>query len=232
MYTDQGNTRLLFESVNQVIERTASIAAQKNGTVFNFNYDGYDVVFENTKQAVSAAVAMGQEALALSERRGAEGLSAVTLRIALDTGSVVIGIVGDGSHLEQTTISSRFAAVRSFLRLCEKLDAHILCTESVTASADGYGSRYVGKCRVGKDTQRLYEIFDADALGIRTQKASTLRQFSQAVLSLYSGDTAQAKRTFLELAHKTPNDSGARYYLYLADRLEQNPDLPCELDTN
>ena len=230
VYIDQNQTHLLFESVNQVIERTASIAAQKGGTVFNFNYDGYDVVMEDTKQAVSAAVAMGQEALALNERRVSAGLPSVTLRIALDVGSVVIGIVGDGAHLNQTTISSRFAAVRKYLRLCEKLDANILCTENVSAYAEGYGCRYVGKCRVGEEAQRIYEIFDADLYATRTQKASTLRRFSQAVLSLYSGDTSEAKRTFLKLAHETPNDGGARYYLYLADRLEQNSSLPCELD--
>ena len=100
-------TRLLFESVNQTIERTASIAAQKGGTVFNFNYDGYNVILEDADQAISAAVAMGQEALALNERRVMDGLPAVTLRTALDMGSVVIGIVGDGTHLEQTTIFSR-----------------------------------------------------------------------------------------------------------------------------
>lgn len=227
LYSNQENTRMLFQSVNQVIERTASIAAQKGGIVFNFSYDSYDVVFDSSAQALSAAVAMGQEALSMNERSAADALPPVKLRIALDMGSVIIGIVGDGTHLEQTTISSHFAMARSFLRLCEKLDAGILCTERVAASVQEYGSRYVGKSRTGQ--ARIYEFFDGDPYSVRNQKASTLRRFSQAVLHLYSGNVAEAKRTFLALAHETPNDGAARYYLYLADRMEQSPDLPCEL---
>ena len=39
-------TRALFESINEVIERTAAIVARKGGTVFNFAYNGYDVVLD------------------------------------------------------------------------------------------------------------------------------------------------------------------------------------------
>lgn len=226
------DTRFLFESVNQVIERTASLAEKKGGTVFNFSYDSYDVVMEDAAQAVSAAVAMGQETLAFNERRVAEGLPPVILRSALDVGDVVIGIVGDGSHLEQTTVSPRLSAVRDLIRVGAKLEAGILCTEAAFAAASGYGSRYMGKCRTGGDAVRIYEIFDADPYQARTEKASTLRRFTQSLLDLYSGNLAEAKRDFLKLAHETPDDGGARYYLYLADQLERNPDLSCELDAD
>ena len=37
--------RELFDNLNEVIERTASIVNGKGGAVFNFAYDGYDAVF-------------------------------------------------------------------------------------------------------------------------------------------------------------------------------------------
>ena len=202
---NSANSRLLFDSVNQVIERTASIAAQKGGTVFNYAYNGYDVVMEeDLRRVVSTAVAIQQEVLALNELRSREGLPAVTLRIALDVGDVLVGVVGDSTRMEPTTISSSFSTVRELIDLCGRLDAGILCTEAIIAGAEGYGSRYLGKCWMNQVPIRVYEIFDGDPYGIRKGKESTVRQFSRGVLQLYSGDTAEAKRIFLELAHDNP----------------------------
>ena len=225
------NSRLLFDSVNQVIERTASIAARKGGTVFNYAYNGYDVVMEeDLRQVVSTAVAIQQEVLALNELRGRDGLPAVSLRIALDVGDVLVGVVGGSTQMEPITISSSFSTVRELIDLCGRLEAGILCTEAIIAGAEGYGSRYLGKCFMGQTLIRVYEIFDGDPYGVRKGKESTLRQFSRGVLQLYSGDTAEAKRIFLELAHDHPRDGGARYYLYLADQMEAHPDRPCGLN--
>lgn len=65
---------------------------------------------------------------------------------------------------------------------------------------------------------------------MRKGKAQTVQRFSQGVYALYSGETGQAKRTFLELVHDNPADGGARYYLYLADRMERDPELVCGLN--
>ena len=69
------STRALFESINEVIERTAAIVARKGGTVFNFAYSGYDVVLDGGEaEAVSTAVAVQQEVLSLNEQRAIDGL--------------------------------------------------------------------------------------------------------------------------------------------------------------
>lgn len=231
MSADGGNSRLLFDSFNQVIERTASIANERGGTVFNFAYDGYDVVLEeNPEQVVSTAVAIEQEVLAFNEQRERDGLPAVTFRIALDVGDVLLGVVGDSRQMEPTTISSSFSVVKTLIGLCGRLEANILCTEEMIAGAQGYGNRYLGKCYQGGRPIRVYEIFDGDPYGVRRGKAVTVRSFSQGVLALYSGDLAQAKRIFLELAHDHPEDGGARYYLYLADQMEHHPEQRCGLD--
>lgn len=225
------STRALFESINEVIERTAAIVARKGGTVFNFAYNGYDVVLDGGEaEAVSTAVAVQQEVLSLNEQRAIDGLPTVTLRIALDVGEVMIGIVGDENQMEPATISSSFTTARHLIGLAGRLEAGILCTENVIAGAAGYGSRYMGKTRQGDDMLRVYEIFDGDPYGIRRGKETSGRQFSQGVFALYSHDFAAAKRIFLELVHDHPGDGGARYYLYLADRLAGQPDQEVSLE--
>ena len=232
LYTDRNNSRLLFDSVNEVIERTASIAGRKGGTVFHFAYNGFDVVMDEGSEAVSTAVAIQQEVLSFNELRAADRLPAVTLRIALDKGNVMLGIVGDTSQMEPTTISSSLSAAQEMIDLCNRLKAGILCTEAIISDRQDYGSRYMGKCIVGDRPIRVYEVFDGDEFSIRKGKAASLEEFSQGVYDLHSGDAAGAKHCFLQLAHDYPMDGGARYYLYLADRLEHDPTLPCILNAD
>ena len=230
MYTDMANSRLLFDSVNEVIERTASIVSRKGGTVFHFSYNGFDVVMDDGGSAVSTAVAIQQEVLSFNEQRAQGRLPAVTLRIALDKGNVMLGIVGDTSQMEPTTISSSLSTVQELIDLANRLKAGILCTEAIISEKPEYGNRYMGKCVVGDQPVRVYEVFDGDEFTVRRGKAVSMGEFSQGVYDLYGGDAAGAKHRFLQLAHDYPFDGGVRYYLYLADRLEHDPSLDCMLN--
>lgn len=223
--------RELFDNINEIIERTASIVTQKGGAVFNFAYDGYDAVFEGgSAVAVSTAVAVQQEILDLNREREAEGRPTVDVRIALDEGDVVLGVVGDENQIEPTSISSSFSIARHLVELCGRLDANILCTEAVINGAKGYSSRYMGKCMEGGQAIRTYEIFDGDPYDTRKMKEATGERFSEGVYALYSHDLARAKRIFLSLVHHNTGDGGARYYLYLTDRLEKQPEEEVSLD--
>ena len=223
--------RELFDNINEILERTASIVTQKGGAVFNFAYNGYDAVFEGgSAAAVSTAVAVQQEILDLNREREVEGRAPVAVHIALDEGNVMLGVVGDENQIEPTSISSSFSVVKHLVDLCGRLEANILCTEAVMNGARGYGSRYMGKCREGGAYIRTYEIFDGDPYDIRKVKEATGERFSQGVYALYSRDFSQAKGIFLSLVHHNTGDGGARYYLYLADQLEKRPEAEISLD--
>ncbi len=223
--------RELFDNLNEVIECTAPIVAQKGGTVFNFAYDGYDAVFDGSPaEAVSTAVAVQQKILDMNRERKLAGKPQITLRIALDEGNMMLGVVGDENQMEPTAISSSFTVARRLISLCGELDANILCTEPVAAAAQGYGSRYMGKYADGGDEIRTYEIYDGDPYEVRRGKSLTGKRFSEGVYLLYSREFSAAKRVFLELVHRNTGDGGARYYLYLADELEKHPERELNLN--
>ena len=230
LYTDINNSRLLFDSVNEVIERTSAIVARKNGTALSFAYNGFDFVMEDSGEAVSTAVAIQQEILSFNELRAQNRLPAVKLHIAIDRGSFMLGIVGDASTMTPTTISTSLSVVRELIDLCGRLKAGILCTEVIVSARKDYGSRYMGKCLVGGQPVRVYEVFDGDDFNTRRGKAGSIEEFSKGIYDLYGGDPAGAKHAFLKLVHNCPLDGGARYYLHMADRMEHDPSLPCVLN--
>ena len=230
VYASSG--RELFDNVNEILERTASIVTEKGGAVFNFAYNGYDAVFQKgSAAAVSTAVAVQQEILEINAQRETEGRPLVSARIALDEGGIILGVVGDESQIEPTSISASFSAAKRLLELCGRLEASILCTETVAAAAEGYACRYMGKCAVGGTLLRIYEIFDGDPYEIRKFKGQTRETFSEGIYALYAGDFSRAKSIFLSLVHRGTSDGGARYYLYLADRLEKSPEETPSLDS-
>ena len=229
LYEQSG--RELFDNLNEVIERTASIVSGKGGTVFNFTYSGYDAVFEEgSAPAVSTAVAVQQELLAINREREAAGRPAIVLRIALDEGNLMIGIVGDDIQMEPAAISPSFSVEWKLISLCNSLEANILCTEAVAKSAKEYGVRYMGKSVGGKESVRIYEIFDGDPFEVRRLKEFTGKKFSEGVYALYSRDFSGAKKIFLDLMHQNTGDGGTKYYLYLADELEKHPDREIGLE--
>lgn len=230
VYTANGKD--LFDNLNEIIGRTASIVTDKGGAVFNFAYNGYDAVFEEgSTAAVSTAVAVQQEVLELNRKRESQGKPQVSVCIALDEGSVMLGLVGDEKQMEPASISSSFSVARRLIQLGERLDANILCTETVVGGTKGYSSRYMGKCSQGGEAVRVYEIFDGDPYEVRKVKEQTGEFFSEGVYALYSRDFSKAKRIFLRLVHRNTGDGGARYYLYLADRLEKRPEEDISLDS-
>ena len=229
VYSSSG--KVLFDNVNEVIERTASIVSGKGGTVFNFAYNGYDAVFEGgSTAAVSTAVAVQQEVIELNREREAAGRPPVTVHIALDEGEVMLGVVGDGNQLDPASISNSFSIARHLTHLCDRLEANILCTEAVIGGIEGYASRYVGKCVESGETVRTYEIFDGDPYEVRKVKEQSCASFSEGIYALYSRDFSRAKSIFLQLVHRSTEDGGVRYYLYLADQLEKRPDQDIGLD--
>ena len=88
----------------------------------------------------------------------------------------------------------------------------------------------MGKCMEGGQAIRTYEIFEGDPYDIRKVKETTGDTFSQGVYALYGRDFSRAKGIFLRLVHHNTGDGGARYYLYLADRLEKRPEEAISLD--
>lgn len=220
----QSDTQKLFDNINEVFAHIAGAVSGAGGAIYNFTYDGFDAVFESgAKAAVGAAVVIRQALLDLNTERETRGEAAVALRVALDHGMAMMGVVGDEDRVVPTVVSAGLNTARSLVHLADVLDANILCTTPVMEAAGEYGLRYIGKYRDGGADLRVYEIYDGDPYSMRVAKENMREAFSNGVYALYGGDFSQAKRLFMEIARRQSEDGVARHYLYLVDRFEKNP---------
>lgn len=214
----------LFDNINEVTESTAKIISDQGGVILTFSHDEFDALFEPDSNApVSAAVAIRQEIISINRERVANGLSPVSLRVTLDIGEVMLGVVGDEKRMQATAVSSSFNTARKLDALLSRFEANILCTERIERWTGEYGTRYIGKAHDGNELVRVYEIYDGDTYAVRQGKEETDRVFSDGVYTLYTGDYSAAKRIFMEIVRRNNGDGVAKYYLYLADRFEKEP---------
>jgi class 3 adenylate cyclase len=222
----RGGAGALFARINEIITRGAAFVHKSGGTVYSFYHDGYDAVFSGAAaNAVSAVVAVRQDILAFNRELEENGETQVALCAAVGKGEVMMGVVGDESRLAPAAVSACLDSARCLAELAERLDAGILCTTEVAHEAEAYSQRYIGKC-AGKNVkafgQRVYEIFDGDALETRMTKEKTRTQFAEGVYLLYARDFSGAKRIFMDIIRLNTTDGVSRFYLFLADRLEKN----------
>ena len=220
----ESRSKELFDHINEVTECTARIVSDQGGMILSFAHDGFDALFDPDSSApVSAAVAIRQEIISINRERSRRNLSPVTLHITLDSGEVMLGVVGDETRMQATAVSSSFNTARMLDALFTRFEANILCTERIEHWTEGYGSRYIGKTHDGAELIRVYEIYDGDPYSVRQGKAEAEKSFSEGVYTLYAGDYAAAKRIFMEIVRRNSGDGAARHYLYLADRFEKEP---------
>ena len=217
----RNDPQTLFDNINAVIGRTSSVVSKNGGTIYDFTYDGYTAVFPGgSGAAVSAAVEIRQGIMSLNRERESQKNGSINLRIAIDKGNVMMGVVGDDNRMSPTAVSSCLNTARMLINLSQSLDANILCTMVVADDIDGYFVRYIGKPLDDGEITRVYEIADGDEYDMRLGKEKTRRQFSEGVYLLYGGDFTAAKRLFMDMLKISNLDGVARYYLYLADKLE------------
>lgn len=220
----ESRSRELFDNINEITECTAKLVSAQGGIILSFSHDGFDALFEPDSSApVSTAVAIRQAIISMNREHSRRNLSPVTLRITLDIGEVMLGVVGDENRMQAAAVSSSFNTARMLDALFTRFDANILCTERIHHWANEYGSRYIGKTHDGAELIRVYEIYDGDPFLVRRGKAESEKLFSEGVYTLYTGEYTAAKRIFMEVVRANNGDGAAKYYLYLADRFEQDP---------
>jgi hypothetical protein len=205
----------VFERINSITERVSRAVGESGGTMFNYNYNGFEAVFRDTKSAVRASVAIQQEIY--------KTFAGNQVCIGIDYGTVLIGVVGDDVRLTPTIVSNALDNSRKLAETARLLNVGTLGSEVVASSAEAYSSRYIGKRADVAGAVRVYEFYDGAPYEVSAGIRRLLGDFSNGLLSFYSGNYSAAKRAFLNIVKEFPQDRVTRYYLYKTDKFEKEP---------
>ncbi|TAK71980.1 MAG: adenylate/guanylate cyclase domain-containing protein, partial [Gammaproteobacteria bacterium] len=215
--------------VNGFLNIMEPVITQHNGIIDKYIGDAIMALFPlNPDDAVRAAIAMVKKLAAYNKEREASHLEPIHVGIGLNTGTLVLGTVGDEHRMEGTVISDAVNVASRVESLTKLYHVSIIITKhtySKLKHKNFYAIRILDIVTVkGKSKPiTIYEIFDNDPEASLILKQKYLPLFEQGVSLFKQKKFAEAFVIFQNIVHDNPYDFSAQFYI---ERCQKKLHLP------
>ncbi len=209
----------IFLFLNSFFERVSPVIRTNGGFIDKYLGDGIMALFPGkADHAVKAAVEILDMLKIYNGHRQKCNYRAVRIGIGIHTGSLMLGTVGEVERMDSTVISDA-------VNLCARLESITkeYCI-NIALSEDTYNSmenrnfaevRCVGKIPL-KGKRRpisIFELFNGDDSLYKSKKIKFRNEFEEAVSLLDEKLFAEARKSFLILNKKFPEDKTVEVFL-------------------
>ncbi|MCX7570286.1 hypothetical protein OS242_09955 [Tumebacillus sp. DT12] len=216
-----------FDFINAFIARVSNVL-HENGGLIN-TYQGHQIVAlfpDSPLSALTAAVAMRREIAAYNETRAGAGRLPVDISIGLQTGDLMLGIIGDDYRYEGTAISEDVHVSGMLDRVTTQLGSSVLIPKAVLNSVEplpDLAMRDLGRIKLpGMDEpMELCDLYETDDPELRRLKHKTKDDFENAVRMYQQSRFRDARFAFVQLLKENQRDEAARLYFYVCDEYSQ-----------
>lgn len=208
-----------FKFINSYLSRMEPLIVENQGFIDKYIGDAIMALFsEGADDAVKAGIAMLQTLAEYNRDRVSLGYVPVEIGVGINTGSLILGIVGGKSRMDGTVISDAVNLASRIESLTKNYGVSLLITQQTfdrLTNPGDYASRVIDKVQVKGKSEwvTVYEVFEADLPEVKAGKLATLQLFTEA-LSLYNMKSfRQAAGLFADCLRQNPGDKVARIYL-------------------
>ncbi|HLF91306.1 MAG TPA: adenylate/guanylate cyclase domain-containing protein [Anaerolineales bacterium] len=208
-----------FNFLNDYLSRISPIIRQHKGFIDKYMGDGIMALFpESVDTALEAAVGMRHEVARYNERLQSQGQKSISIGIGLNTGKLMLGILGEERRLQGTVISDVVNLASRFEGLNKLYKTSIITCEytlSCLQQPANFHFRMIDRVRVkGKNNATtVYEVFDGDPEDLFQLKMQTQPTFSEGIELYLERKFAKAILAFAVVVRKNPQDKAAELYL-------------------
>jgi class 3 adenylate cyclase len=123
-----------FAFLNTYMSYMEPIIKQYDGFIDKFIGDAIMALFHSADQAVLAAIEMLNQLREFNQQRGFNGFSPIDMGIGLNTGTLMLGIVGGANRMEGTVVSDAVNIASRIESMTKKFNSRILISESTQAA--------------------------------------------------------------------------------------------------
>jgi len=204
-----------FNYINSYLNIVSPIIRKYNGFIDKYLGDGIMAVFTRSRQAYDCAHAIIK---AINEKNLSNvSMPNLEVGVAMNTGEVVFGVVGDETRKSITILSESVEFTTKIGEVNKQFGSLITFSKSTLndlSSTLEINYRYIGNLKF--DDGEYISIFESlDAYG-RTKREKLIKNkldFEQGVRAYVNGKFAQAKK-FFEKIYKNEKDDKVCYMFY------------------
>lgn len=208
-----------FDFINSYLSQMEPVISRYHGIIDKYIGDAIMALFEKSADdAVSGAIAMLERLNFYNAGRKRAGYQPIQIGIGLNTGMVMIGMVGGINRMESTVIGDAVNLTSRLEQANKTYDTKLLISHNTLYDLKEQGRyliRFLDRFRVKGKSQPLsiYEVFDNDSETLRNAKCKSLDIFEQAVAYYHLKLINRALPLFQHCIEICPSDRPAHVYL-------------------
>jgi adenylate cyclase len=208
-----------FNMINSYFSVMNPVVTAHHGIIDKYMGDAIMALFPNqADDALSGALSMLSRLDEYNAGRERASYAAIRIGIGVNTGLLMLGVIGGANRMEGTVISHAVNLASRLQTLTKTYGTPLLISEHTLYSLsepENYLVRHLGRVKVAYKThpEPIYEVYNHDAPHVRDQKSRTLRKFEEALARYHTRDAQRALPMLEEIVRDNPEDIPARVYL-------------------
>ena len=188
-----------FNFINAYLGRVSPVVQKNEGFIVKYMGDGIMALFpRNADDGVQAGIDKLNQVKIYNAERVKVGRFPIGVGIGVNTGKMMVGVVGDAERMEadsfspEVTLTSRVEGLTKHYGVSFIITA---ATKQALIDPSRYKIRFLDKVQVkGKmNALELYEVYDADLPQVRLLKEKTQKQYEQAMVHYYAKEFEKAQ---------------------------------------
>ena len=211
-----------FRFLNSYLSRIGPEIRTHHGFIDKYIGDAVMALFpERPDDAVNAAIAMRRTLREYNQHRASSGYAPIEVGIALNTGRLMLGTVGEQERMDGTVIADSVNLASRLEGLSRLYGSTILITGptlSLLENPRQHHTRFIDRVRVRgrQEPVLIYEVFDGEPPETIERRQALRSAFTEALNKYYGRDFIGCFRRLRSLKDKDPRDPLIDLYLHRA----------------
>lgn len=207
-----------FSFMNSYLGRMNPFVWENGGYIDKYIGDAIMALFQSGPgAALDAAIAMLRHIPVYNLHRSLFGFEPIRIGIGINTGPVMLGIIGHERFMQGTVIADAVNLASRLEALTKEYDVSLVISKYVLfglADPNKYHFRFLDKVKLKGKTELIpvYEVFDADPPALLEQKAATSDLFERAAYEYHAARYALAIELFESIPRGAIRDAPIDIY--------------------
>jgi class 3 adenylate cyclase len=203
-----------FAFINTYLAHMGPVIRTHNGFIDKYIGDAIMALFEDADDALRAGLAMHDALEGFNAERRAAGLEPIAIGIGLNSGSLMLGTIGETHRMDGTVISDAVNLASRIESLTKEYHVGLLISQYTyeqLSDPRAYDIRPIDVVVVKGKTRpvTIFEVFQTNPPALRAAKGMTRDLLQSGLDALAQHDSAAARRFFQECLALAPGDAAA-----------------------